>query len=571
LSGAKTIKIEIQFSMQEAFIKIRETLGVAETIDCSQYKNLVDLFEQSAIRYADQPAMTSIGHTLMYQELDQLSAQFAAYLQHHTDLQPGDRVALQLPNLIQYPVVLFGVLRAGMMVVNTNPLYTERELKHQLKDSGAKAMVVLANVVQTVKNILPETNLEQLIVTELADLHPLPKRLVVNTAAKYIKRMVPEYDDIDIVIHLNEALQLGGEQAFQPIAAELDDIAVLQYTGGTTGVAKGAMLTHGNLLANVLQGMPIFDTYEMDEGGENCIMPLPLYHIYTFTVCMIMMVRGSHIILIPDPRQFKALIRAMRDYKMTSFNGINPLFISLCQHPEFKKLDFSALKMTLSGGMALTSYAAELWEQTTGKPIYQGYGLTETSPIVAINPGSGNRIGTIGIPVSSTEVKLIDQSEPGGAGELCVRGPQVMKGYWQRPEATAEAIDAEGWFCTGDIAEFSDDGYIKIVDRKKDMIIVSGFNVYPNEIEDVVSQHPDVMECAAIGLPHEKSGEVIKLFVVSSNSDLTAEALKAYCKKSLTGYKVPSNYEFCDELPKSNVGKVLRRKLRERELEQSKS
>lgn len=560
-------------SMNSKLAETRARLGLPETVDLTAYNNITQIFAEAVQKYPNLPAVTSLGQTLTYAELDELASRFATYLEQHTDLQPGDRMAVQLPNLIQYHVVLFAALRLGIVVVNTNPLYTERELYHQIKDSGAKAIMVLANVIDPLKKLLAkgEVQLEKVIVTELADLHSWPKRVVINAGAKYLKKMVPGYSDVPNMVTFREALAAVDQINFTPTTAKDDDLAMLQYTGGTTGVAKAAMLTHSNLIANVVQALTIFDTYGLKEGQENCIMPLPLYHIYSFTVNMFLMNRGTHIILIPDPRNIPALVKAIKRYKMTAFNGINPLFISLCQNPDFKAMDFSGLKMTLSGGMALTSYAADLWQEVTGQPIYQGYGLTETSPIVSVNPGGGNRIGTIGVPVPSTEVKLADQNEEGGPGELCIRGPQVMKGYWNRPDATEKVIDADGWFHSGDIAEILEDGYIKIVDRKKDMIIVSGFNVYPNEIEDELSKHPDVLECAAIGLPDDRSGELIKMFVVSSNPNLTAEQLRTFCKEKMTAYKVPKLIEFREDLPKTNVGKVLRRELRDEELAKQQS
>lgn len=563
----------INKSVQENIARLREQLGIPAEIDSKRYRNLLHLFGNVVERHAQRDALTSIGHTLSYAELDQHAREFALYLQQHTDLQPGDRLAIQMPNLIQYPVVLLGALRAGLVVVNTNPLYREHELQHQLQDSGARALVVLANVIDTARAVLPDSPVDYVIVTELADLHTPAKRFIVNKAAKYLKRLVPDYDDIDNVVGFRDALELGrhSEQPLVSVDPDSNDLAVLQYTGGTTGRAKGAMLSHGNLVANILQGMAVFDTYRMEDGRETLILPLPMYHIYSFTVGMIMMLRGSHTVLIPDPRDVDSLVKTMRKYPMSGFVGINPLFIKLCQHEEFKQLDFSGLKMTLSGGMALTAYAAELWQQVTANPIYEGYGLTETSPIVAVNPGGANRPGTIGLPIASTEVKLADQEQADGPGELCVRGPQVMLGYWQNAEATASVIDAEGWFHTGDIAVIEPDGYLRIVDRKKDMIIVSGFNVYPNELENTITGHPDVVECAAIGVPDQVSGEEIKLFVVSSNPQLDSETLKQWCRQQMTGYKVPEYIEFVDELPKSNVGKVLRRVLREQEEQKAKT
>lgn len=526
--------------------------------------NLVEFFHRVGNRYAASPAFSSLGYTLSYDEFLSRANQFTRYLQNHTDLVPGDRIAIQMPNLIQYPVVLFGALQAGLVVVNTNPLYTARELEHQLNDSGARAVVALANVARPLESVIARTPVERVILTEVADLHSLPQRLLINTIARYVKRAVPTLNFTDS-ISLLKALALGGEGDVEPVTSDRNDTAILQYTGGTTGIAKGAELSHGNLLSNVVQSSAMLKDNVADGDQHTLIMPLPLYHIYSFLNSLLMMQGGHHSVLIPDPRDTQGLIKTMGRHPMSVFVGINTLFVSLMHHPEFRKLDFSNLQLTLSGGMALTTAVAEEWFDITGCEVNQGYGLTETSPVVAVNPMGSNRLGTIGLPVPGTRVKLVDANgaelSPGEPGELCIKGPQVMKSYWQRPEATAEVIDSEGWFSTGDIAVMEPDGYLRIVDRKKDMILVSGFNVYPNEVEDVVTSHPAVIESAAIGVPSDSTGEAIRMFVVV-REPVSAQDLIAFCRERLAGYKVPRQFEFVDQLPKSNVGKVLRRELK---------
>jgi long-chain acyl-CoA synthetase len=544
----------------------RNELGIPNTVDTSAYQNLYAAFEHAVARFGDKPAFTSLGRTLTFSELKARADQFAAYIQHHTDLQPGDKIALQLPNLIQYPVVMFGAFKAGLVVVNTNPLYSARELEHQFNDSEAKALVVSAVVAANVQEVLPKTGIKHVIVTSLADLHTPLKRVVVNAAAKYIKKMIPDYH-IPGAVSLVKALKLGSAHASQAVGVTQKDLAVLQYTGGTTGLPKGAMLTHGNLLANTLQAVPIFKTYGFNIASELLVQPLPLYHIYAFTVSMILLMTGNQTVLIPNPRDIPGLVKELKKWRYSGFCGLNTLFVALSNNEEFKQSDFSALKMTLSGGMALTKPAEATWHDITGVHIFEGYGLTETSPVVSVNPGNGIRVGSIGLPVASTEVRLVDDDGKdvgvGEAGELCVRGPQVMKGYWQKPEETAKVIDSKGWFYTGDVAQISDDGYLSIVDRKKDMILVSGFNVYPNELEDVLCAHPGVVECAAVGVPDERSGEAVKMFVVADSVSLGSDEVIAYCRKNLAAYKVPKYVEFRDDLPKSNVGKILRRELRD--------
>ncbi|MEC9482619.1 MAG: AMP-binding protein [Halomonas sp.] len=529
------------------------------------YASVMEVFHASVRRFADKPAFTCMGRTLDYAELDRLSADFAAWLQHETDLEPGDRIAIQLPNLLQFPIAVFGALRAGLVVVNTNPLYTEREMQHQFKDSGAKAIVILANMADKLERVIERTEIRHVLVTQLGDIHGPAKRLLINAVVRYVKKMVPAYR-LPGAVGFREALAKGRGLTHREVERRQDDIAALQYTGGTTGLAKGTMLTHCNLVANMLQSRAVISDV-LGEGCETVIAPLPVYHIYTFTVnCLFMMETGNHTVLIPNPRDIDGFIKTLKTTHYTGFVGLNTLFNALCNREDFRALDFSSLKLTISGGMALTKPVAKRWEEVTGCPVAEGYGMTETSPVVSFNPPRAIQLGTIGKPVPGTSVKVVDSDGEalafGEPGELCVKGPQVMKGYWNRPEDTALTIDAEGWIRTGDIAVLQEDGYIRIVDRKKDMIIVSGFNVYPNEIEDVVAGHPDVIEACAVGVPDETNGEVIKLFVVSRNADLDAETLRQWCRQQLTGYKVPKLIEFRDELPKTNVGKVLRRELR---------
>ncbi|AIR87774.1 long-chain-fatty-acid--CoA ligase FadD1 [Pseudomonas cremoricolorata] len=556
--------------MIEDFWKDKYPAGIAAEIDPDEFPNIQTVLKQSCQRFADKPAFSNLGKTLTYGELYTLSGAFAAWLQQHTDLQPGDRIAVQLPNVLQYPVAVFGALRAGLVVVNTNPLYTAREMEHQFKDSGAKALVCLANMAHLAEKVVPKTDVRHVIVTEVADLLPPLKRLLINSVIKYVKKMVPAYH-LPKAIRFNDALAKGQGQQVVEANPGANDVAVLQYTGGTTGVAKGAMLTHRNLVANMLQCRALMGA-NLREGCEILITPLPLYHIYAFTFhCMAMMLIGNHNVLISNPRDLPAMVKELRKWKFSGFVGLNTLFVALCNSESFRSLDFSALKITLSGGMALQQSVAERWKDVTGCAICEGYGMTETSPVAAVNPAEANQVGTIGIPVPSTLCKIIDDSGAelplGEVGELCVKGPQVMKGYWQRDDATAEILDSEGWLKTGDIALIQPDGYMRIVDRKKDMILVSGFNVYPNELEDVLAGLPGVVQCAAIGIPDEKSGEVIKVFlVVKPGMTLTKEQVMEHMRANLTGYKVARHIEFRDSLPTTNVGKILRRELRDEEL-----
>ncbi|KIC83801.1 long-chain-fatty-acid--CoA ligase FadD2 [Pseudomonas sp. C5pp] len=560
--------------MQADFWNDKRPAGVPSTIDINAYTSVVEVFERSCKRFADRPAFSNLGVTLTYADLERHSAAFAAWLQQRTDLKPGDRIAVQMPNVLQYPIAVFGALRAGLIVVNTNPLYTEREMRHQFKDSGARALVYLNMFGKRVQEVLPDTGIEYLIEARMGDLLPTAKGWLVNTVVDKVKKMVPAYQ-LPQAVSFKQVLRQGRELSHKPVPLSLDDTAVLQYTGGTTGLAKGAMLTHGNLVANMLQVLACFSQHGPDgqklikDGQEVMIAPLPLYHIYAFTAnCMCMMVTGNHNVLITNPRDISGFIKELGKWRFSALLGLNTLFVALMDHPGFRQLDFSALKVTNSGGTALVKATAERWEALTGCRIVEGYGLTETSPVASTNPyGQLARLGTVGIPVAGTAFKVIDDDGNelplGERGELCIKGPQVMKGYWQQPEATAQALDAEGWFKTGDIAVIDPDGFTRIVDRKKDMIIVSGFNVYPNEIEDVVMGHPKVANCAAIGVPDERSGEAVKLFVVPREGGLSVDELKAYCKANFTGYKVPKHIVLRESLPMTPVGKILRRELRD--------
>ncbi|MFP3517210.1 long-chain-fatty-acid--CoA ligase FadD1 [Pseudomonas sp. SIMBA_077] len=556
--------------MIEDFWKDKYPAGIAAEINPDEYPNIQAVLRQSCQRFADKPAFTNLGKTITYGELYELSGAFAAWLQQHTDLQPGDRIAVQLPNVLQYPVAVFGAIRAGLIVVNTNPLYTAREMEHQFNDSGAKALVCLANMAHLAEKVLPKTAIKHVIVTEVADLLSPFKRVLINSVIKYVKKMVPAYH-LPKAVKFNDVLSKGHGQSVNEANPHSSDVAVLQYTGGTTGVAKGAMLTHRNLIANMLQCKALMAS-NLNEGCEILITPLPLYHIYAFTFhCMAMMLLGNHNVLISNPRDLPAMVKELSKWKFTGFVGLNTLFIALCNSETFRKLDFSSLKVTLSGGMALQLSVAERWKTVTGCPICEGYGMTETSPVASVNPIQSIQIGTIGIPMPSTLCKVINDAGEelplGEIGELCIKGPQVMKGYWERTEATAEILDRDGWLKSGDIALIQPDGYMRIVDRKKDMILVSGFNVYPNELEDVMASLPGVLQSAAIGVPDDKTGELIKVFiVVKPGMTLTKEQVMAHMRANLTAYKAPKAIEFRESLPTTNVGKILRRELRDEEL-----
>lgn len=541
-----------------------------DSLNPTGYRSLTDILALAVEKFKDKPAFTSVGRTLTYRELGEKSDQFAAYFQNETDLVPGDRIAIQLPNVIQYPVVLFGAMKAGLIVVNTNPLYTSKELEHQFNDAGAKALVVFANMVHNVEKILAKTSIKHVIITEIADFHPPVKRLLVNSVVKYVKKMVPAYH-LPSALSLNDVLAKGAGKTVVKVETTPEQIAVLQYTGGTTGVSKGAMLTNANLISNMFQLSSRLRTI-IDEGAETYIAPLPLYHIYAFLIHgLTLLERGGHSVLIPNPRDLPGFVKELKKWKFTGFVGLNTLFVGLCNRTDFRELDFSSLKLTCSGGMPLTHSAAEEWQAVTGCIVVEGYGLTETSPVVSFNPIGKEQIGTIGIPIAETEIKIQGrdgQALPQGeSGMLCVRGPQVMKGYWNQEAATRDVMTEDGFLITGDIAVQHEDGYLQIVDRAKDMIIVSGFNVYPTEVEDCLSSHPDILESAAIGVADDKAGEAVKAFVVlkAEAEILDAQTLRAYCKEHLAAYKVPKYVEIRTELPKTNVGKVLRRALREEE------
>ncbi|AZZ46348.1 long-chain fatty acid--CoA ligase [Pseudomonadaceae bacterium SI-3] len=556
--------------MTDNFWKDKYPVGVKSEINPDEYQNIQAVLKQSCEQFADKPAFSNLGKTLTYGELYKLSGEFAAYLQQNADLQPGDRIAVQLPNVLQYPIVVFGAMRAGLIVVNTNPLYTAREMEHQFNDSGAKGLVCLANMAHLAEEVLPKTGIRHVVVTEVGDMLPTLKRMLVNAVVKHVKKMVPAYN-LPKAVKFTDAMALGRGKAPREANPASDDVAVLQYTGGTTGVAKGAMLSHRNIVANMLQCRALMGS-ELGNGCETMVAPLPLYHIYAFTFhCMTMMLIGAHNVLITNPRDLPTFVKDLGKYRFTGFVGLNTLFVALCNNEDFRKLDFSSLKATFSGGMALQLAAAERWQQVTGCEICEGFGMTETSPVVSVNPFGGIQIGTIGIPMPSTLCKVIDDEgndlPMGAIGELCVKGPQVMKGYWQRQDATDEILDADGWLKTGDIGIIQDDGYMRIVDRKKDMILVSGFNVYPNELEDVLATLPGVLQCAAIGVPDERAGEAIKLFVVvKPGESLTKEQVMQHMHDNVTGYKRPKTVEFRDSLPTTNVGKILRRELRDEEL-----
>jgi long-chain acyl-CoA synthetase len=541
-------------------------------IDPDRFRSLPDMFEQTVAKFADRPAYHNLGHTLSYSTLERLSREFAAYLQGLPGMGKGERVAIMSPNLLQYPVALFGVLRAGMTVVNVNPLYTPRELEHQLIDSGAKAIVIVENFAHTLEQVLARTPVEHVVTTEIGDLLPNPKRWLVNLLIKRVKKMVPPWR-IDGTTTFRAALARGAAARLDPVELSHEDIGFLQYTGGTTGVAKGAMLTHRNILANLEQtGIWVSGTFK--EGKEIVIAPLPLYHIFCLTSTLSFMKWGSLIVLITNPRDMPAFVKELGKWKWSVMTGVNTLFNGLLNTPGFDRLNFDAVKVVIGGGAAVQKPVSQRWTQVTGHYITEAYGLTETSPGVSANPLGAPWNGSIGMPFPSTDVSIRDDGFnvlPAwtGAGdidthtgELCVRGPQVMKGYWNKPAETANVLQ-DGWLKTGDVGHLDAKGYVTITDRKKDMIVVSGFKVFPNEIEGVVASHPGVLECGVVGVPDVKTGEAVKVVVVRKDSELTIEAVFAHCRTQLTGYKQPRHVEFRDSLPKSPIGKVLRRELRD--------
>lgn len=540
--------------------------NVPHEINVDSYKSVVDVLERSLVRYRNRPAFECLGESITYGELDKLADYFAGYLQNSLKLPPGERVAVMMPNLLQYPVVMFGILRAGLVVVNVNPKFTATELTHQLKDADVRSIVVAENHLDILQEVIDNTNVKHVITTQIGDLLPTSRRLAVNIFNKYIIKSVP-YWNIAKTTAFRQALKLGERQPNRPVALQLDDLAFLQYTGGTTGPAKGAELTHGNLVAN-LEQMSAWVGPQLDPGKEVVITALPLYHIFALVVnCLVFMKLGAKNLLIINPQDLPGVAREISKHRFTALTGVNTLFNGLLNTPQFQEADFRALKLTLGGGAAVQPRVAERWQALTGKPIIEGYGLTETSPVAAVNPLDINRFtGNIGLPLPSTEFSLRDtegkEVANGEPGELYIRGPQVMRGYWNKADENKAVFSKDGFLRTGDIATRDEQGYFRIVDRKKDMILVSGFNVYPNEIEALVGSHPDVLECACVGVPDSSTGEAVKLYVVKANPALSADELLELCRDNLTAYKRPRSIAFCDELPKSSVGKVLRRQLK---------
>lgn len=546
--------------------------GVPEFADIDAYDSIVDLFEESVEKFRDNVAFISMGASITFGELDEYSRAFAAWIQSTGKFEKGDRVAVMMPNLLQYPIAVFGLLRAGLTVVNTNPLYTRRELQHQLEDSDAKGIIIIENFAHTLERALKHVKPEVIITTRVGDMLGFPKSLIVNSVVKYVKKMVPAFS-LPGSISFSETLKKGADLQFTPQSLGHKDLAFLQYTGGTTGVAKGAMLSHGNMVANMQQSSAWLEPSDIKEGEEIIITALPLYHIFALTAnCLVYAKIGATNILILNPRDLKAFVKELSLHKFTAITGVNTLFNALLNTDGFRKLDFSSLKTSLGGGMAVQESVAKEWKEVTGCPLVEAYGLTETSPAACMNPITLTDFnGAIGLPISSTEACIKDENgnllPVGERGELCIRGPQVMEGYWKREDATALVIDADNWLHTGDVAVMDDKGFFTIVDRLKDMILVSGFNVYPNEIENVMASHPGILEVGAVGIPDDHSGEVVKVFVVRKDKSLTEDDVKQFCRENLTGYKRPKLIAFVDELPKTNVGKILRRELRDQNTE----
>jgi long-chain acyl-CoA synthetase len=552
--------------MEKIWLKNYQT-GVPASIEdqMEKYRSLGDVFEEAFSKFSQSPAFHCMGKTLTYQELDILSQKFASYLQNDLKLQKGDRVALMMPNILQYPVALYGILRGGFVAVNVNPLYTARELEHQLKDAGVKTIIIFENAAHTLETIIAKTPVEHVLTTSIGDMLGFPKSVLVNFVIKKVKKMVPAYSLKEAKSFVAE-LNKGNEKTFKKPEMKLTDIAFLQYTGGTTGVAKGAILTHRNILANLCQARAWLSP-AISIGSEKVVSPLPLYHIFSLTVSFIFVTVGAQNILITNPRDIPGFIKELKKHKFSVITGVNTLFNGLLNNADFATVDFSHLRISLGGGMAVQKAVADKWKKVTGRALIEAYGLTETSPAACVNPlNIKDYNGFIGLPISSTEVVIKDDNDKtlsvDEIGEICIKGPQVMPGYWQRDDETAKVMTADGFFKSGDIGIMNSDGFIKIVDRKKDMILVSGFNVYPNEIEDVVATHPKVFEVAAIGIPDEKTTEAIKLFIVKKDESLTAEEIITYCRGQLTNYKIPRQVEFRKELPKTNVGKILRKDLR---------
>lgn len=540
--------------------------SVPQSINLNEYQNILEVSDEAIRKFRNKVSFSNFDIDLTYHELDILSGQLASYFQNTLGLKKGDRIVIQMPNLLQYPIVLFAAFRAGLVIVNTNPLYTAPEMRHQFKDSGAKAIVILANYAKLLEEVIQDTDIKHVVVTEVGDQLPFLKKHLINFVLKKVKKMVP---DFTLKHHTwSEALKFGAEKTYVQPKLTQDDIAFLQYTGGTTGVSKGAVLTHKNIIANILQ-ISAWMKPKLVVGEEIAITPLPMYHIFSLTVCSLALMRyGTQNVLITNPRDFPAFIKTMKKYKFTVLTGVNTLFNALANHPMIKEVDFSHTKICVAGAMALQKAVKENWFAATGTNVIEGYGLTETSPVATCNPIDGtDRVGTIGLPVPDTDIKLVDDNDnevtkPGESGEICVKGPQVMQGYYNRADETAKVLK-DGWLHTGDIGTVDEDGFFKIVDRKKDMILVSGFNVYPNEVEDVVARHPKVLEVAAIGVSDTHSGEVVKVVIVKKDQSLTEKEVIEFAKQSLTNYKVPKHVEFRAELPKTNVGKILRRALRD--------
>ena len=551
--------------MEKIWLKSYQA-GVPAEIDLNEFRSIGDLFAKSVKLYGPRKAYINMDKAITYAELDKLSADFGAYCQSVLKLPKGARIALMMPNLLQYPVCLYGALRAGYTVVNCNPLYTERELEHQLKDSGAEAIVIVENFASVLDKVIARTPVKHVLVTQLGDMLDFPKRMIVNVVVKHVKKMVPAWK-LPGAVELRDALIAGGRYPLQPVDVGHDDLAFLQYTGGTTGVSKGAMLTHRNIIANLQQAHAWIASSLRDD--ELIVTALPLYHIFALTAnCLTFFKIGATNLLITNPRDIPGFVKEIGKYPFSTITGVNTLFNAMINNPEFARIDLSKLHLTLGGGMAVQRAVAERWKQITGVTLIEAYGLTETSPAATMNPlDIPEYNGAIGLPISSTEVTIRDDAgrdlPMGEPGELCIRGPQVMKGYWNRPDETAQVIMADGFLRTGDVAIMDSKGFFKIVDRKKDMILVSGFNVYPNEIEDVLAMHPGVLESAAVGVPDEKTGEAVKIFVVKKDPELTEASILEHCRTHLTGYKVPRQIAFRTELPKTNVGKILRRELRD--------
>ncbi len=541
--------------------------GVPADIDIHQYASLKDMLAASCARFADRPAYSSMGTVMSFRQLDDASRAFAAWLQKVAGLQRGDRVALMMPNLLQYPVVLFGVLRAGMVVVNVNPLYTPRELEHQLKDAGARAIVVLENFAHTLEQVIGATQVRTVVTTQVGDLLPPVKRLLTNAVVKHVKKLVPPWR-LAGAVDFRRALSAGRAQTLDDVRLDHGDLAFLQYTGGTTGVAKGAMLSHGNMVANVLQ-VAAWMSPNLNDGEETLILPLPLYHVFALTGALSFFSRGAQAVLIPNPRDLPAFLKVLRQTPFTAIIGVNTLFRALLDAPGFAEVNLRPLKLAVAGGMAVQHVVAHRWKERAGVPLVEGYGLTESAPVAIANPVTIQEwSGQIGVPLPSTEAAILDDDggfiARGEVGEICLRGPQVMQGYWNHPEETDKAFTANGWLRTGDMGVMDERGSIRITDRKKDMIVVSGFKVFPNEIEDVLTMHPGVLEAAAIGVHDERSGEAVKVVIVRSDPGLNEDAVLAHCRQHLTGYKMPRVVEFRSEpLPKTNIGKILRRELRD--------